>query len=107
MQTIVGHRCEIWSLAIRNHFHSGGALIITGSADELLRGYSLKSSKTSVDLLDDNDILEYIGCIERQHNSIAGSFDKCASININSNGNLIAAQSSGKIIEVSLDIVVL
>ena len=98
VQTIVGHRCEIWSLAIRNNFHTGGVLIVTGAADELLRGYILVKNVLSKSPDNENDVLQYIGCMERQN----GSIDKCASIIINNNGNLLAAQSSGKIIEVIL-----
>lgn len=36
IQTIVGHRCEIWSLAITPNSN-----VITGSSDQLLRGYRL------------------------------------------------------------------
>ena len=131
MQTVVGHRCEIWSLAVLHRplssSSSGGgsgsgvsALIMTGAADELLRGYRLcsgaaapadseksSSSKGKKDMpagagvgAGDEDtmrVIEYYGCLER---GTGQGSDKCAGLSFNPAGNLLAAQSSGKTIEV-------
>lgn len=132
VQTVVGHRCEIWSLAVLQRVSSntnantsssngGGpavsALIVTGAADELLRGYRLcgpasapaagssdksKGANSSADgeaaggEEDSMRVIEYYGCLERA----AHGSDKCAGLAFNPAGNLLAAQSSGKLIEV-------
>lgn len=138
MQTVVGHRCEIWSLAVLHRPQSntgsnntnnstGGvnALILTGAADELLRGYRLCTStsstpaKSTISLKgevtttntgavavtatggyaedDTMRVIEHFGSLER---TAAHGSDKCAGLSFNPAGNLLAAQSSGKAIEV-------
>lgn len=129
VQTVVGHRCEIWSLAVLQRVSNSGetsALIMTGAADELLRGYRLSSSAsatveetkqqqqgaqksstavtatitTSAVAAGDDDVMrviEYHGCLER---TASGGSDKCAGLCFNPAGNLLAAQSSGKVVEV-------
>lgn len=91
IQTIVGHRCEIWSLALiplssseptelienDNQLPSNDFLILTGSSDDMIRGYLLngrdsefgteKNQNTStIDLSDEVNILNYVGSIQSQ-----------------------------------------
>ena len=84
----MGHRCEIWSLLV--HRTTDDELILTGAADEFIRGYRVVSS-------DDMQILLPIGSVERQRVVVA---DKCSSLSVNPTGTLVAAQSSGRTIEV-------
>lgn len=44
IQTLVGHRCEIWSVATTPQVADAATLVITGSADEFIRGYQLHPS---------------------------------------------------------------
>jgi hypothetical protein len=84
--------------------------VFTGSSDDLIRGYkvlfksitTVETNKNSVgdvnELNNDQNVsLEYYGCISRSNSSI----DKCVALRINNAGNILAAQSSGKVIEVS------
>jgi hypothetical protein len=84
--------------------------IITGGADDLLRGYKLNTDKTdenlqkTVFLGDEENVLVYYGAIKRTAGVTQGpgGIEKCASLHINSAGTLLAAQSSGKIVEVCM-----
>lgn len=67
-------------------------LVLTGAADELIRGYRVVTSGD--DLL---QVLVPIGSVERQRPT---GTDKCSSLSANPAGTLVAAQSSGKIVEV-------
>ena len=105
MQTVVGHRCEIWSLGVLHR--PSGAILVTGAADELVRGYRLctststttnTSNTTDADSDDSMRVIEFYGSVERQPGG-NGSFDKCAGLSFNPAGSLLAAQSSGKIVE--------
>lgn len=112
IQTIVGHRSEIWSLAV--HFpslHSQSSAdvdeagdegqvskakyslptIITGTSDDLLRAYTIRVG--DVLLGDSEDVLEYAGCVKLS----AG--EKCTHIEFNSQGTVLAAQTGQKNIE--------
>lgn len=96
IQTIVGHRNEIWSMAtcpVR-----GNVLVVTGSADGLLRGYCLSEDNDSdrVHLSDEETVLEYIGSVERQFAN-----DKVTQLQFNPDSTLLVAQNSGKNVEVS------
>lgn len=96
IQTIVGHRNEIWSLAVCSI--SEGRLIVTGSADGKLRGYCLSQSDNeagAVLLSDEERVLEYIGSVERQFPN-----DKATSLQFNPEATVLAAQNSGKNVEV-------
>jgi hypothetical protein len=84
-------------------------MILTGAADELIRGYRLVVSSNASEKEpgvsrpdSSDDILEYYGCVERQLGSagVGPSKEKCASLCFDSSGSLLAAQSSGKIVEV-------
>lgn len=115
VQTVVGHRCEIWSVAVLPRVTSDGTpspIVVTGASDELIRGYRLTSStsapssssaKDQIDGVSDateetgQSILEHYGSLERQQ---VGGHDKCTGLFFNPAGNLLAAQSSGKIVEV-------
>jgi U3 small nucleolar RNA-associated protein 12 len=130
IQTIVGHRCEIWSLAVlhisgahegdsnSDSYDDANVRVITGSSDDVLRGYRIpisgrgrhegsvtapggggKDDENNEDedlmrLDDDEAVLEYYGSVKRTSN------DKCSSLALNSVGSLLAAVSSGKVVEV-------
>ena len=135
VQTIVGHRCEIWSLAVyRQGTGSGsvgeedgeyeGVRVVTGGADELLRGYRLAVSGTKagsaqsgaavstgkkggasgvggedekrVFLGDEETLLVYFGCVRRDGSA---STDACRGLHVSPAGTLLAAQSAGKVVE--------
>lgn len=107
MQTVVGHRCEIWSLGVLQR--PSGPVLVTGAADELVRGYRLSTSATSTGATNSTEaaaengedsmrVIEFYGSVERQPGG-NGSFDKCAGLSFNPAGSLLAAQSSGKIVE--------
>ena len=56
-------------------------------------------------LSDDENVLEYFGALKRTAVlAQQGSIEKCSGLHINSAGSLLAAQSTGKIVEVSYDI---
>ena len=96
IQTIVGHRNEIWSLAVCPI--SDGRLVVTGSADGRLRGYSLSQSgeaEEAVHLRDDERVLDYIGSVERLFPT-----DKATSLHFNTEATVLVAQNSGKNVEV-------
>ena len=132
VQTVVGHRCEIWSLAVyRQGTGSGsagedgeyeGVRVVTGGADELLRGYRLAVSgagstksgeavstgkkgaasgvggeeEKRVFLGDEETLLVYFGCVRRDGSA---SMDACRGLHVSPGGGLLAAQSAGKVVE--------
>ncbi len=109
VQTIVGHRSEIWSMAVINDRNEPSKVrLYTGAADELIRGYRI-SVNTSGDATNDEvqqvkvnvdhtqEIFKYFGCIKR-----SAGLDRCTSLSINSAKNVLAAQSAGKTIDVSV-----
>lgn len=131
IQTIVGHRAEIWSIAVLPSPDIRKVRVFTGAADELIRVYkvSLPSSKTISDeetegdkaktardptaistlsppsssLLEigpashqDEEVLTLFGSLER-----SAGVDRCAALSLNASCSLLAAQSSGKFIDVS------
>ena len=95
----------------------GEVRVITGGADEFLRGYRLTgttdpastSSSTSKEpsgqktlLGDEEDVLEYFGSLTRTAVvAQQGAIEKCSGLHINSAGTILAAQSTGKVIEVA------
>jgi U3 small nucleolar RNA-associated protein 12 len=95
VQTVVGHRTEIWSLAVSQR--EGDYLVATGSSDGMLRGFSL-TSEAEVDsknaLGDEEVVLQELGAIGRQFGT-----DKCLGLAFNAEGTVLAAQSSGKYVE--------
>ena len=98
--------------------------MITGGADEFLRGYRLtgtvdpatatasssSSSSSSLSkevslqkafLGDEENVLEYFGSLTRTAVvAQQGAIEKCSGLHINSAGTILAAQSTGKVIEV-------
>lgn len=112
IQTIVGHRCEIWSLAvvaesILNTDESDASSsssrspvrIWTGSSDEWIRGYRVVSSSddstgNDVMLSDNENVLEYYGCVKRSDR------DRCSGLHVDGSGCLLAVQSTSKNIEI-------
>ena len=107
VQTIVGHRSEIWTMGMHIYSHASATepthLIITGASDSLLRGYVVKGSSIAEGDVpqaqngEENEILEYIGSLEREF-----GFDKCTGVSFNAAGTVLVAQSSGKNIEVMI-----
>jgi hypothetical protein len=84
--------------------------VITGGADELLRGYRLSTHTQSGEMKDaerrtllgdDENVFEYFGALKRTAVlAQQGSIEKCSALRINSAGTLLAAQSTGKVVEV-------
>jgi hypothetical protein len=84
--------------------------VITGGADELLRGYRLNTHTQSGEVMDaerktllgdDETVFEYFGALKRTAVlAQQGSIEKCSALRINSAGTLLAAQSTGKVVEV-------
>ncbi len=92
IQTVVGHRCEIWSLGV-----TPTGIILTGSADEYIRGYRLLGLDEESVALDNESVIEYYGCIKR---NFANNSDRCVGIHYNGNGTIIGIQTTSKVIEV-------
>jgi U3 small nucleolar RNA-associated protein 12 len=101
VQTVVGHRSEIWSVTVIDQ-----TKVITGCADDMLRGFRIaegsnndnSSSTRIVDVGEgETALLEYYGCVRRT----ASGTDRCASLSVNSVKNMLAAQSNGKVVEVT------
>jgi hypothetical protein len=110
----VGHRCEIWSVAVLPRTTADGTVIpivLTGASDELVRGYRLcapsssssaaAASQQAPDASSEGSqcVLESYGALERMQTG-PGSYDKCTGLEFNPAGNLLAVRSSGKVIEV-------
>lgn len=81
--------------------------VITGSADDTLRGYKLKSSNSSsqeelsgpeststAGMEHGDEVLAYCGSVSRSPGA-----DRCATLSLNQSGNMIAAQATNKIID--------
>lgn len=81
IQTIVGHRCEIWSLTLvpmprqesdEVALQTQDYLVLTGCSDEMIRGYVIQSSvdqtskNPSLELSDDLEVLKYVGSMQSQ-----------------------------------------
>ena len=139
IQTVTGHRSEVWSLTsvatglswsscgsrgigdeeemeqdevesngssnakggIIKNTDSGGnsssdarndELILTGSADEFLRGYAVCWDRLTN--ADTAALLQYVGSVKRS----GGASDKCTSMDVSREG-LVVAQSSGKCVD--------
>lgn len=94
IQTIVGHHCEVWSLACVSPAGGDVTTVVTGGADGLLRGYQIDSY--AADELTDGDsaILQHIGTVSTQCGG-----DKVVSLKLNRRGDKLAAQSTGKVID--------
>lgn len=118
VQTVVGHRCEIWTVAVLQRQAADGTLttmLLTGASDELIRGYRLSTPAIAAATTQpastageegDRVILEPYGTLQRQPAG-GGSFDKCVLLEFNAAGTLLAAQTSGKMIEVGAGVSVL
>ncbi|KAJ1417352.1 WD40-repeat-containing domain protein, partial [Ochromonadaceae sp. CCMP2298] len=99
VQTVVGHRCEVWALAASSATLSSSSsasevVLVTGAADNLLRGYRLRARQVQGQD-GEGEILEYFGSVERGGE---GS-EKCAVLCFSAQGDLLAAQSGGKAVE--------
>jgi hypothetical protein len=103
IQTVVGHRCEIWSIALAPlplpDLPTGGEttlrnqdfLILSGSSDEMIRGYLIHSPDTdqtlSEELSDEMEVLQYVGSLPSQGG------EKCAGLEFHSPSGLLLAIS--------------
>ncbi|KAF8005594.1 hypothetical protein BT93_K0018 [Corymbia citriodora subsp. variegata] len=105
MQIVGGHHSEIWSLDTDPEER----YLVTGSADPELRFYTVKNDSFDErserdasggvgngDVASHNkwDVLKQFGEIQRQ------SKDRVATVRFNKNGNLLACQVAGKLVEV-------
>ena len=109
IQTILGHRSEIWSLAVikpRDKEDPHAFRVFTGCGDDQLRGYRVKSSVTNSEdreggadmLLDDEEtVLEFYGSITRCAPKSTVN-DRCANIAVSANGGVIGCMA-GKTLE--------
>jgi len=109
IQTIIGHRAEIWSIAIANsHIDKNNEEIdisnyirlYTGSSDLYIRAYKVLSSylynvQNNLPNGVDSKVIEFIGEIKR----VDTHTDRCHALYINNQQNLLAVQSNGKTIE--------
>jgi len=96
IQTIVGHRSEIWSLAILTHPSDPDRIrVFTGSADELIRGYLVDTTVTDEAAVNETEILKYYGGVQRSSGA-----DRCQSLDINANGSFLSAQAAGKYVDI-------
>ena len=96
IQTVVGHRSEIWSLSLLPSQDISKIRVFTGSADELIRVYKVNEIADKKRGDEEEQVLVFFGAIER-----SAGVDRCASLAMNSSQNLLAAQSSGKFVDVS------
>jgi U3 small nucleolar RNA-associated protein 12 len=117
LQTIVGHRCEIWAVKV-----SSSGRVYTGCTDEYIRGYRLAGPGDDENDDDDHDrennagmsnnnaknesnesneenVLQYYGSIHRSSSGGGSLHDKCASLSLNPTETLLAAQTNGKTVE--------
>lgn len=108
VQTIVGHRCEIWCLAACFSPLSGeerSMVITTGSSDDLLRGYKVKEGSATarsgsgsglvVEMEGegegegggegDEGVLEYLGCVQLQGG------ERCSAMAFSQDGSVLVA----------------
>lgn len=109
IQTILGHRSEIWSLAVvkpREKEDPHAFRVFTGCGDDQLRAYRVKLSVTKSSsaeggadmLLDDEEtVLEFYGSISRCAPKSTVN-DRCANIAVSANGGVIACMA-GKTLE--------
>lgn len=130
LQTIVGHRCEIWALAVfsppsssttaeaakkagKNGSSASGSAetatpspssaevssaashcrIVTGASDDLLRAYHVRIPADASLIADNEDVLEYTGCIKLNG-------ERCTHVEFNHDGTLLAALVGKKDVEV-------
>lgn len=107
IQTIVGHRSEIWSLTFSQNDHDDekSYRLYTGCADEFVRVYKIKTEedkkkdnkKEDVSEEGEGEFFTYFGMFERQ-----SANDRVASISVNPSNTLLAVQTSGKSIDVRI-----
>lgn len=104
LQTIVGHRTEIWSLLVLHPTEAEYLRILTGSADEQVRAYALTQSVLTSEMLAtlegavEENVLTYVGSLKRTNHG--GNIDRCAGLTADSVRGLVAAQSSGKLVDI-------
>ncbi len=89
LQTVLGHRSEIWCLAVMRS--PSGVRVLTGCNDDQIRAYALSSDQDII-VDDEDNVLVACGSIARPG---TGS-DRCAALSVNAAGDMLAAQSSGK-----------
>ncbi|XP_006651048.2 WD repeat-containing protein 3 [Oryza brachyantha] len=89
LQIVGGHRSEIWSIDV----DPSERFLVSGSADQELRVFTVRKSAEGEDW-SKWDMLKLFGEIPRQ------SKERVATIRFNKNGNLVACQVAGKIVDV-------
>lgn len=116
VQTIVGHRCEIYSV-LAVHYpavgdQAGEVRVFTGAADEYLRCYRMATEGSPADEsdadaaegeaegADGGALLKFFGSIPRGGGMASGAvLDKCVGLLVSPGGNVLIAQSAGKLVE--------
>lgn len=89
LQTILGHRTEIWCLSVLQTI--SGVRVLTGCSDDQIRGYRVREENEQ--LVDDEEaVLVFCGSVLRPG---TGS-DRCSALEISAQADMLAAQSSGK-----------
>jgi U3 small nucleolar RNA-associated protein 12 len=100
IQTVVGHRAEVWSLDIDDM--DNPKYLITGSVDNVLRIYKVSLSggapniavaSVEAEAVNKEDVVFYWSSVGRQTNERVGS------IKYSSDGKLVAIQAAGKTLE--------
>lgn len=97
IQTVVGHRSEVWSVDVDSMSHPG--YLITGSTDNILRLYkvSFKDKRGVVTEVEEgshkDDIVQAWSTVGRQTNERVGR------LRYSNDGMLLAVQAAGKTVE--------
>lgn len=92
VQTVVGHRSEVWSLAVVPAEDRSMVRVFTGASDDLLRVYTLNAEEVPAEG-GDVEILHYLGSVKRS------TSERCTSLALNHSNTLIAAQAAGKTVD--------
>jgi U3 small nucleolar RNA-associated protein 12 len=104
LQTLLGHRCEIWSLALlRPPGESSptagafAAMVVTGASDGVLRGFSVKQTAVREAVAttpEEEEVLVEAGTVP-----CSPGHDRCVRLQVSPTGGLLAAQSSGRLVD--------
>jgi len=110
VQTVVGHRCEVWSLAALSPAGGGADAVVvcSGGSDGQLRGFALAPALLAAAAAaaggvalsdsaagDEEAVLVAIGSVPG-----APAGDRCVRLCLNAAGGTLAAQSTGRVVEV-------
>ena len=94
VQTIVGHHCEVWSVSCVSPLGGSTTVVVTGGADGQLRGYRVNPDESDESINDESAILQYIGTVSTQCGA-----DKVVALKLSRRGDKLAAQSTGKVVD--------